>query len=577
MARSSLSRPVVPDLAGSSVDRRQRGYERHRPEETLLYRLVAEHLETFLAESRERHDRPLPKYVERELRAYLRCGILAHGFGRAECGMCHRQIVVAFSCKMRGLCPSCNARRMCNSAAHLTDRVLPDAPVRQWVLSVPFELRFLLASNAQAFTALTGIFMEETLAWYRRRAVEIGISDGQGGAVSVQHRFGGALNLNCHVHAAVIDGVFTRHDEDQRATFHAVPAPDSFALGDVIERVYKRLVAWLRRKGLLAEYNHERVESTDPSAMDACVSTSLSQKGLVRLDARGLAELVQPGGDGDATAPRKSKGKYGTESLGFNLHAGVRIEAHDRAGREKLLRYCTRAPLSLERLSMTRDGRVAYRLQRPWRRGETHRVMDPVELLARLSALIPPPRHPLLRFHGVLGPHSSWRKSVVPEPAVADAANGQACATTTEVVGSVGSAVTEPPSIPVVEKPRAMAAEGEQRIDAPRLPVPLAATEAVLDPARLFASPKRAPFEPGKARYTSGAWRIDWATLLKRVHDVDALACPCGGRLKFVELVTEADRARHLLRELGLDLAAPMVARARSPTDDFDPPSPDDW
>jgi hypothetical protein len=99
----------------------------------------------------------------------------------------------------------------------------------------------------------------------------------------------------------------------------------------------------------------------------------------------------------------------------------------------------------------------------------------------------------------------------------------------------------------------------------------------VLDPARLLAPPKRAPFEPGKARYTSGAWRIDWATLLKRVHDVDALACPCGGRLKFVEVVTEADRARRLLEQLGLDLAAPPVARARSPTGDFDPPPPDDW
>jgi hypothetical protein len=83
MARSSLSRPVVPDIAGSSVDRRRRVHERHRPEETLLYKLVAEHIETFLAESREKHDRPHPTYVERELRAYLRCGILAHGFGHA--------------------------------------------------------------------------------------------------------------------------------------------------------------------------------------------------------------------------------------------------------------------------------------------------------------------------------------------------------------------------------------------------------------------------------------------------------------------------------------------------------------
>src|SRR5882672_4128576 len=375
MARSSLSRPVVPDITGSSVDRRQRGYERHRPEETLLYKLVAEHLETFLAESREKHDRPLPTYVERELRAYLRCGILAHGFGRAECRDCHRQIVVAFSCKMRGLCPPCNARRMCNAAANLTDRVLPDVPVRQWVLSVPFELRFLLASNAQAFTAVTRIFMEETLAWYRRRAVQLGNLGGHGGAVSVQHRFGGALNLNCHVHAAVIDGMFTRDDQDERAVFHAVPPPDPFALADVIEGVYKRLVAWLRGRGLLADCGHERTGATDPSAMDACVSTSLSQNGLVRLDAQGLAELVRPDGDREITVPRRSKGKYGTESLGFNLHAGVRIEAHDRAGREKLCRYCTRAPLSLERLSMTRDGRVAYQLQRPWRRGETHRVM----------------------------------------------------------------------------------------------------------------------------------------------------------------------------------------------------------
>jgi hypothetical protein len=50
-----------------------------------------------------------------------------------------------------------------------------------------------------------------------------------------------------------------------------------------------------------------------------------------------------------------------------------------------------------------------------------------------------------------------------------------------------------------------------------------------------------------------------------------------GGRLKFVEVATEANRARQLLEELGLDLAAPTVARARSPTDDFDPPPPDDW
>ncbi len=53
--------------------------------------------------------------------------------------------------------------------------------------------------------------------------------------------------------------------------------------------------------------------------------------------------------------------------------------------------------------------------------------------------------------------------------------------------------------------------------------VPGAATEAVLDPARLVQLAKPVPFAAAKARYSSGIWRIDWATLLKRVYDLDAL------------------------------------------------------
>jgi hypothetical protein len=59
----------------------------------------------------------LPRYVERELAAYLRCGILAHGFCRVRCQTCRNEIVVAFSCKSRGICPSCTARRMADTAA----------------------------------------------------------------------------------------------------------------------------------------------------------------------------------------------------------------------------------------------------------------------------------------------------------------------------------------------------------------------------------------------------------------------------------------------------------------------------
>ena len=103
------------------------GYARREPENTVLHRVVREHLETFLATVREERGKALPRYVEEELRRYLRCGILAHGFLRVVCPKCRQEIVVAYSCKCRGACPSCSARRMCDAAAHLVSHVLPES------------------------------------------------------------------------------------------------------------------------------------------------------------------------------------------------------------------------------------------------------------------------------------------------------------------------------------------------------------------------------------------------------------------------------------------------------------------
>ena len=112
----------------------------------MLHLVVREHLETFLLTVREERGKALPRYVEEELRRYLRCGILAYGFLRAVCPKCRKEIVVAHACKCRGACPSCSARRMCGSAAHLVDHVLPrDVRVRQWVLTAPYEVRRVLA------------------------------------------------------------------------------------------------------------------------------------------------------------------------------------------------------------------------------------------------------------------------------------------------------------------------------------------------------------------------------------------------------------------------------------------------
>ena len=100
-------------------------YERHRPEQTTLDRLVQQHAATFIAQAEDAAGADLPQFVKAEFDAFLECGILAHGFRRLRCDDCGPDKLAAFSCKRRGFCPSCGARRMAQTAAHLIDHVIP--------------------------------------------------------------------------------------------------------------------------------------------------------------------------------------------------------------------------------------------------------------------------------------------------------------------------------------------------------------------------------------------------------------------------------------------------------------------
>jgi hypothetical protein len=112
-------------MAASPQGCRPAVYARRRPEQTVLYSLVQQHLESYLALAREGDwdGQRVPPSVEREFRRYLECGILSYDFARARCPACGHDFLVAFSCKGRGVCPSCNARRMAETAAHLVDQV----------------------------------------------------------------------------------------------------------------------------------------------------------------------------------------------------------------------------------------------------------------------------------------------------------------------------------------------------------------------------------------------------------------------------------------------------------------------
>jgi hypothetical protein len=333
-------------------------YAPRRPTETVLYSLVRQHLESFLAYAREHYDRGLPRYVEQELRAFLKCGVFSEGFSRAHCDACGHDLLIAFSCHGRSICPSCCGRRMANGAAHLVDRVLPDVPVRQYVLSLPYELRRLAAFKAEVLTALARTFVEATFASYRARAKRDGINGAECGSVLCVQRFG-SLNLNVHFHVLVLDGVFA-HDPAERVVFHPAPAPTIADLRAIVERTRRRAGGWLRRRGFLDERSLEE-RSQEPeaqTALDACAAVAMGRGQVATLACHGAADAAD---EDHEQAP--DKGAVAVESGGFNLHAGVRIEAGNDLGRERLARYALRPPLSLARLRRLPGGRIAYRLK----------------------------------------------------------------------------------------------------------------------------------------------------------------------------------------------------------------------
>src|SRR6266849_5859708 len=123
-------------------------YRPRNAEHTVLHQVIALHLEAFLGAAAEAGDGAgLPQFVEREFREFLTCGVVEHGAARFRCEGCAHEHLVPFSCKGRAWCPSCGGRRMTERAAHLVDAVLPWVPVRQWVLTVPYRLRYQMAWN----------------------------------------------------------------------------------------------------------------------------------------------------------------------------------------------------------------------------------------------------------------------------------------------------------------------------------------------------------------------------------------------------------------------------------------------
>jgi len=386
-------------------------YHRHRPEQTALYSIVAEHYPRFVQEI-ERAGGYLPGFVRQEFEDYLKCGLLEHGFLRVKCDGCRHEHLVAFSCKRRGFCPSCGARRMVESAAHLVDHVFPEVPIRQYVLTFPIPLRFLLAAQPDALTQVLAVVQRGISTFVVQHSGLTVSSGARTGAVTLIQRFGSALNLNPHLHMLFLDGAYTFRGCG--AVFHRARRLTDIELAQLLDSLSRRIVRVLERRGLLiADPERPKLDFEPGSSLDQIQAASIAYRIAIGPQAgrKALALYSVPALEDATNHPLLAR------AAGFSLHAATVCEAFQRSRLERLCRYITRPPIATKRLSVDTRGRVVYQYKQPFRDGSTHVVLEPLDFIARLAALVPRPRLNLTRFHGVFAPNFKHRARIVPERA----------------------------------------------------------------------------------------------------------------------------------------------------------------
>jgi hypothetical protein len=228
---------------------------------------------------------------------------------------------------------------MADTAAHLVDRALPETPVRQWVLSLPFALRYRLAWDAGLASQVLGLFIRTVFASLRRRA-KVAAARRRGpqcGAVTFVQRFRDALNLNVHFHSLVLDGVYAQ-DAEGGLRFHPLPPPEDAEVARVARQIARRIVRLLERRGRHPEADPG---DADPLPDEQPLLASLyaaSVSGQVATGRRAGRRTLRVGDRIDPEALPALEGERCARVDGVSLHANVAVPARDRRRLERLCR-----------------------------------------------------------------------------------------------------------------------------------------------------------------------------------------------------------------------------------------------
>jgi hypothetical protein len=348
----------VPDTpAGRPVPKPGSFYRPRDPEASPFLQVMREHFDQFEKVYPERYQRGYGFWrpvIRSSIDRFIKCGDLKQGFARVRCPDCRKEFFVAFSCRQRACCPSCDQKRALMLALRLNAEVFDTVPHRQWVFTVPKRLRVYFRYDRSLLGGLCQ-------AAYGTVCDVLGLElDGRRGVpamVAAVQTFGDMMNWHPHIHAVAAEGVFT-----ESAKFVAIP--------DV--RTYRAERFWQERVFALLLDCHKLDEQTV----------------------------------GSMRAWKHS---------GFSVDTSVRIAAGDQAGMSRLTGYITRCPLSLARMiTRTADGSIVYRASQPqcWpfpKSGEqtvmegiprNFEVFEPLDFLAEATQHIPERGEHQIRYYG---------------------------------------------------------------------------------------------------------------------------------------------------------------------------------
>jgi len=279
-------------------------YRPRHPERTVLYRVLFHYFDRFLAEYESRFEKEygfLRPIIKEVVERYFDCGNPRCGFARIRCPDCGQERLLMFSCRTRGFCPSCHAKRLEEWGEWVRETLLLDVPHRQVVFTIPKMLRPFFKYKRR----LLGDLCRLALRTLTRYFAALAGSELMPGVIAAIQTFGNRMNLHPHLHFLVTEG-----GVDKAGLFHKVPRIDDSRLTELFAR---EVLGFLVHKELLSPEWAERLLSW--------------------------------------------------RHTGFNVHSRVRAKTKREA--ERVGKYMIRPLLSLERLSLDeKRAQVCYRYGR---------------------------------------------------------------------------------------------------------------------------------------------------------------------------------------------------------------------